>query len=155
MGLSLQHSLRYADKGENMLNRIVTGDESWVQHYQPESKRASMQCKHPNSPSTKKLEGYAISWEGYAHRLLGFSGGTYLLAHNQEPGENVNSASYCVVLLKLRDANRRKLPCQLARGVSPSNPGQNSRTARHWELLEHPPCSPNLAPSDFHLFGPL
>jgi hypothetical protein len=24
-----------------------------------------------------------------------------------------------------------------------------------WELLEHPPYSPDLAPSDFHLLGPL
>jgi hypothetical protein len=42
MGLSLQHLLRYADEGEDMLNRIVA-DESWVHHYQPKSKRASMQ----------------------------------------------------------------------------------------------------------------
>jgi hypothetical protein len=28
MGLSLQHLLRYADEGEDMLNRTVTGDES-------------------------------------------------------------------------------------------------------------------------------
>jgi hypothetical protein len=46
MGLSVQHPLRYADKWEGMLNRIVTGDESWVHHYQPESKHASMQLKH-------------------------------------------------------------------------------------------------------------
>ena len=25
----------------------------------------------------------------------------------------------------------------------------------HWETLEQPPYSPDLAPSDFHLFGPL
>ncbi|KAG8227069.1 hypothetical protein J437_LFUL008508 [Ladona fulva] len=25
----------------------------------------------------------------------------------------------------------------------------------HWERLEHPPYSPDLAPNDFHLFGPL
>jgi hypothetical protein len=32
MGLSLQHLLRYADEGEDMLNRIVTrtGDESLI-----------------------------------------------------------------------------------------------------------------------------
>jgi hypothetical protein len=32
MGLSLQHLLRYADEGEDMLNKIVAGDESWVHH---------------------------------------------------------------------------------------------------------------------------
>jgi hypothetical protein len=40
-----------------------------------------------------------------------------LLAHFQKRGENVNSATYCEVLLKLRDAVRRKLPGQLVRGV--------------------------------------
>jgi hypothetical protein len=25
----------------------------------------------------------------------------------------------------------------------------------NWEVLNHPPYSPDLAPSDFHLFGPL
>jgi hypothetical protein len=43
MGLSLQHILGNAEEGEDMLNRIVIGDESWVHHYQPESKRASVQ----------------------------------------------------------------------------------------------------------------
>jgi ribosomal protein S25 len=32
MGLSLQRLLRYADEGEDMLNRIVTADEQWVYH---------------------------------------------------------------------------------------------------------------------------
>jgi hypothetical protein len=26
---------------------------------------------------------------------------------------------------------------------------------QQWEVLEHPPYSPDLVPSDFHLFGPL
>jgi hypothetical protein len=55
--LSLQYLLWYADEGKDMLNRIVTGDKTWVHHYQPESKCASsMQLKHPSSPSTTKLE---------------------------------------------------------------------------------------------------
>jgi hypothetical protein len=48
MGLPLQQILRYAD-GD-------TVDESWMHHYQPESKRASMQWKHPSSPSAKKFK---------------------------------------------------------------------------------------------------
>ena len=27
--------------------------------------------------------------------------------------------------------------------------------ALKFEVLKHPPCSPDLAPSDFHLFGPM
>jgi hypothetical protein len=53
LGLNLQHLLLYADEGEDMLNS--TGDETWVHHYQPESKRASMQWKHPSSPQPKSL----------------------------------------------------------------------------------------------------
>jgi hypothetical protein len=47
MSLSLLHFLRYADKGEDssMLNWIVTGDESWVHHYQPSNTNQSvLQC---------------------------------------------------------------------------------------------------------------
>jgi hypothetical protein len=55
-GSSLQHLLRCADEGEDMLNRIVTQDESWVHHYQHESKHASMQWKYPSSPSTKTFK---------------------------------------------------------------------------------------------------
>jgi hypothetical protein len=53
---SLKHLLLYADDGEDMLNRIVTGDESLVHHYQPETKRGSVQWKHPYWPTTKKPE---------------------------------------------------------------------------------------------------
>jgi histone-lysine N-methyltransferase SETMAR len=87
-----------------------------------------------------------------------------LLAHYQKRGENVNSALYCEVLLKLRDAIRRKRSCRLARGVLLHHDNARSHTTRatqeriqelQWELLEHPPYSLDMAPSDFHLFDPL
>jgi hypothetical protein len=74
-----------------MLNKIVTVDESWVRHYQPESKRASMKWKHPSSLSTKKFKvpptAGKVFWD--------YQG--ILLAHFQKRGENVNSveASGC------------------------------------------------------------
>jgi histone-lysine N-methyltransferase SETMAR len=76
----------------------------------------------------------------------------------------MNSASYCEVLLKLWDAIRIKRPSQLAVGVllHHDNARPHTTQATHeriqelqWALLEHPSYSPDLASSDFHLFGPL
>jgi hypothetical protein len=71
MGLSL-HLLQYADEGEDMFNRTVTGDESWMHHYQPKSKgyfnaMATKKFQVMNTPSTEKV---------YAYHVLGFSGST-------------------------------------------------------------------------------
>ena len=52
---SLNHLQRYAEEGDNFFNRIVTGDETWVLHYMPESKQQSMVWKHPQSPVRKKF----------------------------------------------------------------------------------------------------
>jgi hypothetical protein len=39
----------------------------------------------------------------------------------------------------------------------PHSANQTTATLRSfkWEVLQHPPYSPELAPSDFHLLGPL
>jgi hypothetical protein len=68
-----------------------------------------------------------------------------LLAHFQKRGENVNSTSYSEVLLKVRDAIRRKHPDQLARGLllhDKARPHTAQATQERiqelqWELLEH------------------
>jgi len=66
--------------------------------------------------------------------------------------------------MKLHAAIRRKRPGLLTKGVllvhdnaRPHSANQTTATLRSfkWEVLQHPPYSPDLAPSDFHLFGPL
>jgi len=47
---------QYNREGDSFLNRIITGDETWVHHYEPETKRQSMQWKHTSSPSSKKFK---------------------------------------------------------------------------------------------------
>jgi histone-lysine N-methyltransferase SETMAR len=92
------------------------------------------------------------------------AGGGVLTARFQKLGENVNSATYCDFVLKLRDAIRRKLPGQLVRGALLHHDNAKPHTALatreriqelQWELLEHPHHSPDWAPSDFLLFDPL
>jgi hypothetical protein len=74
---------------------------------QPKSKHASLQWKLPSSPSTKKFKVMLTMFWG--------SQGV-LLAHFQNHGETVNSASYYEGLLKLQDAVHRKCSGQLTRG---------------------------------------
>jgi histone-lysine N-methyltransferase SETMAR len=45
---------RYNREGDNFLNRIITGDENWIRHDKPETKRQSIQWKHTSSPTSKK-----------------------------------------------------------------------------------------------------
>ncbi|GBM52049.1 Histone-lysine N-methyltransferase SETMAR [Araneus ventricosus] len=75
-------------------------------------------------------------------------------------GTTLNANCYCETLRKLRQAiqNRR-------RGISGGivllhdNPRPHTAAATQelldqfgWEIFDHPPYSPDLAPSDFHLF---
>jgi hypothetical protein len=56
-----RHLVCYREEVDNFLQRIVTGDETWVHHYQPETKWKSMQWKHPSSPAAKKFETQPLS----------------------------------------------------------------------------------------------
>jgi hypothetical protein len=87
---------------------------------------------------------YTISWEGYAYRVLGFSG--VLLAHFPKYCENVNSKSYSKILLKLQGEIHRRCPGQMARGVLLHHDNARPHTAKafhertqelQWKLPEH------------------
>jgi histone-lysine N-methyltransferase SETMAR len=89
------------------------------------------------TPSAGKVM-FAVFWDSQG----------VLLAYFQKRGENVNSASYCEVLLKLRDKLLSKRPGQLARVVLLHHDNARPHTARatqeriqelQWEHLEHPP----------------
>jgi hypothetical protein len=95
MGLYLQYLLWHVNEGEDMLNKIVTGDESWVHHYQPESKCASMHWKHPSSPSTKTFKVMRMPSAGQVMLSMFWDSHGVRLAHFQKCGENVNSALCC------------------------------------------------------------
>jgi hypothetical protein len=51
----------YTQKGDEFLNSIVTGDETWGFHRTPESKQQSLQWRHMHSPRRLHLAGLWIS----------------------------------------------------------------------------------------------
>jgi hypothetical protein len=54
--ISSHHLAHYRKEGDNFLQQIVTGDETWVYHYQPETKWRSMYWKHQSSPVANKFK---------------------------------------------------------------------------------------------------
>jgi [histone H3]-lysine36 N-dimethyltransferase SETMAR len=151
---------RYASEGNAFMDSIVTGDESWAHHYEPETKRQSMQWHHLGSPSPKKFK--LAPSAGKVMITVFWDACGVLLIDYLPKGETVNSTRYQETLKKLAVAIRRKRP-NLQNVIlhhDNARPHTSHATAaviaaKGWNVLPHPPYSPDLAPSDFFLFGPL
>jgi histone-lysine N-methyltransferase SETMAR len=84
-----------------------------------------------------------------------------LLVDFLSQGSTINAGAYCDILKKLRRAIQNKQRGMLSRGVVMIHNNARPHTATAmknlimifgWEQFDHPPLSPDLAPSDFHLF---
>jgi len=116
-----------------------------------------MEWHHLHSPSKKKVKTVpsaakvmgTVFWD--AERLI--------LAEFLERGQTITATRYVQTLHKARRALRDK---RLGRNIIILHDNACPHTARltleaiakmGWEVLPHPPYSPDLAPSDYHLFG--
>lgn len=78
------------------------------------------------------------------------------------PNKTVDSDKYCEQLLEVRKALIKKRPAIINRSKvvfqhDNARPHVSKKTQEllevlNWEVLPHPPYSPDIAPSDFHLF---
>jgi histone-lysine N-methyltransferase SETMAR len=84
-----------------------------------------------------------------------------LLVDFMERGTTINAERYCETLTKLRRAIQNRRCGMLSAGVVFLHDNARPHTARrtltelqkfNWQVLDHPPYSPDLAPSDYHLF---
>ncbi|UYV60410.1 hypothetical protein LAZ67_1001064 [Cordylochernes scorpioides] len=141
---------------------ILTGDESWVHHSTPETKRQSMVWKKPeeNVPNKAKVTISA----GKFMAIFFWDCKGVLLVDYLPPNTTVNSAWYCENLTKLRAAIKQKRPGPLSQKVLLVHDNARPHAARttqtllenfKWEIFTHPPYSTELAPSDFYLFPAL
>jgi len=147
---------RYQHEGDDFLHHIVTGDESWFHHFEPETKRQSMEWYHMHSPSKKKAKTVpsAVKVMG----IVFWDAEGLILAEFLEPGQTITAACYVQTLHKLHRALRDE---RLGRNIilhDNTRPHAARLTSEAiakmgWEVLPHPSYSPDLAPSDYHLLG--
>ena len=88
----------------------------------------------------------------------------FLFIDYLEKGKTITGEYYSNLLTRLDEKIREKRPSLQKKKIifhQDNAPAHKSVLAvgklrdLHYELLEHPPCSPNLAPSDFCLFSKL
>lgn len=159
LGAALTFLQRYHDDGDEYLDRIVTGDETWISLFTPETKQQSMHWRHSGSPVRTKFKQTlspqkvmcTVFWDRKGILLIDFL----------PRRATVNADRYCETLRKLRRAIQNKRRGMLTAGVVLLHDNARPHTAHRtatvlqefgWELFDHPPYSPDLAPSDFHLF---
>ena len=112
--------------------------------------------------SEKEIQEPTFCGRSVAHNILGLTrGNTGTLSGK---GATVNSVRYSEMLsTELKPAIRTKRQGLLSPGVLLLHDNAHPHTAIHtlqtlvklgFTVLEHPAYSPDLAPSDYHLFGP-
>jgi len=79
-----------------MLEIIVMVDETWVHHYQLETKQASQQWKHKESPTPTNFKVVPSASKVMAAVFWDMRG--VLLVEYQEHSRTVNVSSYCSLL---------------------------------------------------------
>lgn len=150
---------RYQHDPANFMSRLVTQDETWVHHYTPELKRQSMEWHHKGSPPPRKFK--AVPSAGKVMASVFWDAEGILLIDYLDKGETINGRYYANLLRQLREAIKSKRRGKLRKGVlllQDNAPVHTSVIAMDaardcaFEILPHPPYSPDMAPSDFYLF---
>jgi histone-lysine N-methyltransferase SETMAR len=150
---------RYSAEGDDFLFRIITGDESFLYYYQPESKQSSKEWKRADSPPPTKLKQaksvgkvlYSFFWD---HKGI-------ILKEPTPAGVTITKEYYANILVELHQEIKKQRRGLVSAGVilhhdnAPAHTSFLVSSTIHnlkYELLRHPPYSPDLAPSDYFLF---
>lgn len=154
-----QNHLASLEADPDFFSKIVTGDETWVHHWDPETKLESMQWVHKGSPPPKKARTQSSAGKLMATVFWDQAG--IILIEYMPKGTTITAATYCNTLKSLRKAIDQKRPGLRHENVLILH--DNARVHKaikvqpvlgecNFSELDHPPYSPDLAPSDFFLF---
>jgi len=96
------------ERQDNILARVITGDDTWVYQYDPETKLQSAQWKTANSSRPKKFHR---SKSRVKAMLLTFFYVRGIVHYEFVPtGQTVNQVYYLEILERLREKVKRKRP---------------------------------------------
>lgn len=157
--LSQQSLDRFNRDPTDFVRRFVTMDETWVHHYTPETKQQSKQWVEVGGSAPKKAKSIASAGKVMASVFWDAKG--ILLIDYLAKGRTITGEYYSNLLDQLDTKIREKRPGLKKKKIifhqdnAPVHKGalaMGKLRDLRYDLLDHPPYSPDLAPSDFHLF---
>ena len=137
-------------------------DETWLYHYDPETKQQSMEWWYSGSPRPKKIRGQKSAGKVLASSFCDQDG--ILLIDYLQKGQITNAEYYSSLLVQFKDILKEKRCGKIIKGVlflhdnAPAHralAAQKKQAYLDFQCFDHPPYSPDLAPSDYHLFSGL
>lgn len=145
------------------MERIITGDETWVYEYDMLTSQQSSEWREKNEPKPREPRQ---SRSKIKVMLIVFFDIRGLVHHEFVPtGQTVNKEYYLSVLRRLREKIRHKRPELWANNSwifhddnAPSHRAavvNDFKTKNSFNNIDQPPYSPDLAPCDFFLFPKL
>jgi len=142
----------------DFLSRLVTMDETWLYHYDPKTKQQSMEWRHSGSPRSKNSE-CKNPLENFSPRFFGIkTASSSLIIFQWAKLLTLSITHLCWCNWRTFEWNTPWEGHQgglvLARHC-PGSPGTCNPEEIGLSVLPmswSPPYSPDLAPSDYHLF---
>lgn len=141
------------------LRRFVTVDETWIHWYIPETKEQSKQWTSPDERAPKKAKTVPSAGKVMATVFWDSQGVIHI--DYLEKGKTITGRYYADLLGRFDVELKKKRPRLAKKKVlfhHDNAPAHTSAVAMaklvelRYELLSHPPYSPDLAPSDYFLF---
>jgi len=134
-------------------------DETWLYHYDPETKQHSMEWQHSGSPRPKKFRVQKSTGKVLASIFCDQDG--ILLFDYLPKGQTINAEYYSSPLVQLMDILKDKRRGKITKGVLFLHDNalahralatQKQLANLGFQCLDHSPYSPDLALSAYHLF---
>lgn len=146
----------FAEHGINFLKNIITEDETPVSLYVPESRRDSAEWRLPCESAPRKLRS-GTSHRREAMLTVFWDRQGILKVDFLDKGNTMNGAYYSQLVREVRKLRRkpRGFPLWFLHDNAPIHTCRVADATLDdcsFEVLQHPPYSPDLAPSDFALF---
>lgn len=151
---------RYETCDPRRLDEIVTGDETWVYHYEPHRK-AQNKAWVPKGRRSPQIARRCRSQKKVLYTVF-FNTKGIVLQKPCKAGETINAKYYRdSVLAEVKHFYKKTRPKTGMRGIKilhDNAPAHKSKLVQEYltqenvETLPHPAYSPDLAPCDFFLF---